>query len=148
MDNKPWEALVHNHRKPVHVNMSIPRLIETAIHKGEGSLSSAGALRVSTGKYTGRSPNDKFIVDTPSVHDNIWWDNNKSVTPEVFDRLLGRVQAYLQDREVFVQDLWAGADPEYRIPVRIVTQHAWHSLFAQNMFLRPPHEARAHMEPA
>jgi len=136
MDNKPWEALVHNHRKPVHVNMSIPRLIETAIHKGEGSLSSAGALSVSTGKYTGRSPNDKFIVDTPSVHDDIWWDNNNRISEAAFARLLKKVTDYLEDKELFVFHGFAGADSAHALPVRIINEYAWHNIFVQQLFLR------------
>ena len=90
-----------------------------------------------TGTYTGRSAGDKFVVREPSSEDKIWWgDYNRPIEPERFDGLKRRLQAYLQGRDVFVQDCYAGADPDYRLRVRVVTQHAWHSLFARNMFLR------------
>jgi phosphoenolpyruvate carboxykinase (ATP) len=94
-----------------------------------------------TGARTGRSPLDRFIVKDSSTASDVWWgDVNRPIGKDVFDGLHMRVAAYLRGREVFVQDLFAGADPNYRLPVRIVTEHAWHSLFARNMFVRPKPE--------
>ncbi|UEM20559.1 phosphoenolpyruvate carboxykinase [Skermanella mucosa] len=134
--------------KAAHWNYSAAGLYEQALVRGEATLAKGGPLVAITGQHTGRSPNDKFIVQEDSTSGDIWWGNvNKPITEEQFDRLHGRVAAYLQGREVFVQDLYAGADPEYRLPVRIVTQHAWHNLFARNMFIRPSAEDRMHFAP-
>src|SRR5207244_2525013 len=90
-------AIGIRHAADVYWNRSIPRLIEEALARGEGELAANGALTAQTGKYTGRSPGDKFVVDHPSYHDRIWWGNvNQPMTPEAFDRLHGRVCAYLQ----------------------------------------------------
>jgi len=130
------ELLLSNHLPPVHINMPIPCLIETSILRGEGALSATGALRVSTGKYTGRSPNDKFIVDTPDVHKDIWWDNNLKISETAFDRLLGKTLNYLEDKELFVFEGFAGADHGHALPVRIINEFAWHNVFVQQLFLR------------
>ncbi|MEB3205600.1 MAG: phosphoenolpyruvate carboxykinase (ATP) [Candidatus Sericytochromatia bacterium] len=131
----------------VHMNLSRAALIEEALKRGEGRLSAGGALVCETGHHTGRSPNDKFIVEEPSSKDRIWWGKvNRPVSEATFDRLLGRVQAYMQGREVFVQDLFAGADPQFRLPIRVVTQHAWHAAFANNMFVRPVGSERQGLE--
>jgi phosphoenolpyruvate carboxykinase (ATP) len=118
-------------------NRSTPALYEEAIRRREGALSHLGPLVVRTGQYTGRSAKDKFIVSEPSSEDKVWWgDHNKPFDPEHFERLKIRLQAYLQGRDVFVQDCYAGADPEYRLKLRVVTETAWHSMFARDMFLR------------
>jgi len=110
-----------------------------AVRRGEGEIGFGGAFVVNTGKHTGRSPRDKYIVDEDGTHDTVDWGSvNQPITPVQFAGLHQRVLAYLQGRELFVQDLYAGADPEYRLPVRVVTPSAWHSLFARNMFIRPP----------
>jgi phosphoenolpyruvate carboxykinase (ATP) len=94
---------------------------------------------VETGAHTGRSVQDKFVVDEPSVAADIWWGKvNQRMTVDRFNAFKGRVQAYLQGQELFTQDLYAGADPEYRVRVRLVTTQAWNALFARNMFIRPP----------
>ena len=96
-----------------------------------------GALVTRTGTYTGRSAGDKFVVREPSSEDKIWWgDYNRPIEPGHFDGLKRRLHAYLQGRDVFVQDCYAGADPDYRLRVRVISEHAWHSFFARNMFLR------------
>ncbi len=133
--------------KAAHWNLSVGALYEQALKRGEVALSKDGALVAITGQHTGRSPNDKFTVREETTEADIWWGPNKPFTEEAFDRLHARVTAYLQGREVFVQDLWAGADAAYRLPVRIVTQHAWHNLFAQNMFIRPALADRLAFEP-
>ena len=128
--------LLRKHSGPVHVNMAIPRLVETAILRGEGVLSASGALRVATGKYTGRSPNDKFIVDTVDVHNDIWWENNLRISEAAFDRLLATTIEYLEDKALFVFEGFAGADSTHALPVRVINEYAWHNLFVQQLFLR------------
>ena len=127
----------------IHWNLSAPALYQEAIRRNEGVVTAGGALNVATGIHTGRSPKDKFIVDTPSIHDHINWGNvNKPISEENFDSLFKKVTSYLQGRDVFVQDCFAGADPEYRLNVRVVTESAWPNLFAQNMFIRPSVEQK------
>jgi phosphoenolpyruvate carboxykinase (ATP) len=127
------------HLRPAHWNLTMPFLYEHAVRRGEGELGFGGAFVVNTGQHTGRSPRDKYIVDEAGTHDTVDWGSvNQPITPAQFNSLHNRMLAYLQGRELFVQDLYAGADPEYRLPVRVVTPSAWHSLFARNMFIRPP----------
>jgi phosphoenolpyruvate carboxykinase (ATP) len=121
----------------VHRNLSTPALYEESVKRGEGEVGHLGPFVVSTGKYTGRSANDKFVVKEPSSEDNIWWGPiNKPFEPRDFDLVRFGLRSYFQGREVFVQDCYAGADPRYRIKVRVITEEAWHSLFARNMFIR------------
>ena len=118
----------------IYWTLSTPALIERAIQRREGSLAHDGAIVVRTGHHTGRSANDKFLVDRGQ--DDIWWgDVNRPMSVEHFERLLLRVRSYLQNQDVFVQDTTAGAHPDYKLPVRIITEHAWHNLFARNMFI-------------
>lgn len=120
----------------VYWNLPDSALYEEAIFRNEAKLSCAGALIVNTGKHTARAAADKFIVKEESTESRIWWgEYNRPYSPEKFSQLMSRVQAYLQGEELFVQDCYAGADPEYRLPVRIITEKAWHSLFARNMFI-------------
>ena len=122
-------------------NLSPPLLVEAALGRGEGTLAEGGALVTLTGQHTGRSPKDKFIVEEPASVDDIWWGEvNAALTPARFGGLHKKMLAYLENRDLFVQDLHAGADPEYRLKVRVVSESAWHSLFARNMFLRPSHD--------
>ncbi len=122
----------------LHANLTAPALVAHALRKKEGQLSEDGALIVRTGVHTGRSVGDKFIVDEPSTTGSIWWGKvNQKLSEAKYQTLKGRVQAYLQGRELFTQDLFAGADPANRIRVRLVTTGAWQALFARNMFLRP-----------
>ena len=121
----------------VYYNLTEPNLIGHALRLKEGELGKGGTFLVSTGKYTGRSPNDKHVVRTPSVEDKIWWDNNKPMSPEGFDRLHDDMLAHMQGRDYFVQDLFGGADANHRLDVRVVTELAWHSLFIRHMLRRP-----------
>ncbi|MBE0453048.1 phosphoenolpyruvate carboxykinase [Roseovarius autotrophicus] len=121
----------------VHYNLLEPALVEAALKRGEGTLGRGGALLVSTGKFTGRSPKDKHIVRTPSVEDTIWWENNAAMSAQGFDALYDDMLAYMKDGEVFVQDLVGGADPALSINVRMVSELAWHSLFNRTMLRRP-----------
>ena len=121
-----------------HKQLSVGHLVEEALIRGEGTLSENGAMTVLTGKYTGRSPNDRFIVDTPSIHDQISWGKiNVSTSEEVFDRVFNKARAYLADKDVFVFDGFCGADPKYALSVRFINELASHSLFVHQMFIRP-----------
>ncbi len=132
----------------VHANETAPALVAHAIRKGEGALSADGAFSVRTGIHTGRSVADKFLVDELETSAEIAWGKiNQRMSRSHFTAFRGRVQAYLQGRELFVQDLYAGADPEHRIRVRLVTTGAWHALFARNMFLRPAEKELSGFEP-
>ena len=120
----------------IHANLTPPVLIEHALRRSEGILTDHGAFTAVTAPHTGRSAKDKFLVDEPGISDRIWWEKNARIDPAAFERLQEDVRAYLDAREVFVQDLFAGADPAYRLSVRFVTPNAWHALFVRNMFIR------------
>ncbi|MGY6409740.1 MAG: phosphoenolpyruvate carboxykinase [Alkalilacustris sp.] len=121
----------------VHYNLTEPALLTAALRRGEGELGLGGAFLVETTPHTGRSPKDKFVVRTSDVEDSIWWENNPPMEPAAFDRLEADMLAYLQGREVFVQDLHAGADPAHRLNVRLVAELAWHGLFLRHLLRRP-----------
>jgi len=132
----------------VYWNVSTARLYEAALRRHEGMVAHEGPLVVRTGGFTGRSPGDRYLIEEPTTGDSIWWgDVNKAYSSERFDHLHERMMAYLQGRDVFVQDVWSGADPRYRIPVRIITQYAWHSIFVRNMFIHATPEELASFEP-
>jgi phosphoenolpyruvate carboxykinase (ATP) len=120
----------------IHANLTPPVLIEHALRRSEGILTDRGAFTAVTAPHTGRSAKDKFLVDEPGISDRIWWEKNARIDPAAFERLQEDVRTYLDAREVFVQDLFAGADPAYRLSVRFVTPNAWHALFVRNMFIR------------
>ncbi|MCS7011865.1 MAG: phosphoenolpyruvate carboxykinase (ATP) [Anaerolineales bacterium] len=124
--------------RKVYWNLPTEALYEEIIFRGEASIAHLGPIVVHTGKHTARAANDKFVVREPENEDKIWWGQyNRPFAPDKFDELFARLQGYLQGRDVFVQDVYGGADPQYRLPVRIVTELAWHSLFARNMFIKP-----------
>ncbi|MEZ0395202.1 MAG: phosphoenolpyruvate carboxykinase (ATP) [Anaerolineales bacterium] len=124
--------------RKVYWNLPTEALYEEIIFRGEASIAHLGPIVVNTGKHTARAASDKFVVREPENEDKIWWGQyNRPFAPEKFDELFARLQGYLQGRDVFVQDAYGGADPDYRLPVRIVTELAWHSLFARNMFIKP-----------
>lgn len=131
----------------IYWNLSTPRLYEEAIRRREGRLAHLGPLVVRTGQHTGRSPNDKFVVREPTSESQIWWSKvNRSMEPNRFDALSLRMLAYLQGKDLFVQDCFVGADPRYRLPIRVITETAWHSLFARNMFIQAkPDELARHV---
>ena len=134
--------------RSVHANLSASALVAESLRRNEGRLSADGALMVQTGVHTGRSVQDKFVVDEPSVSGEIWWGKiNQPLSPEKFTVLKGRVQAYLQGHELFTQDLYAGADPANRVRVRLVSTGAWQALFARNMFIRPSEAELVGFEP-
>jgi phosphoenolpyruvate carboxykinase (ATP) len=122
----------------VHSNWPTARLIDTALRRGEGMLAENGALVVQTGAFTGRSPLDKYVVSNPSTEGEVWWGNvNHPVSAPVFDQLLDKALAHLAQREIFVFDGYAGASPADRLGLRVVTEKAWHALFAGTLFIRP-----------
>ena len=124
--------------RKVYWNLPMEALYEEALFRREGILSAQGPLVVNTGMHTARAASDKVIVRESASERHIWWGQyNQPYNPEKFNELFNRVQGFLQGRDVFVQDCYAGADPNYRLPVRIITELAWHSLFARNMFLTP-----------
>lgn len=119
-------------------NLTTESLYEEITFRKEARISYLGPIVANTGKHTARSANDKFIVKEPSSEENIWWGQyNRPFSPDKFNDVYNRMQGYLQGKDVFVQDCFAGADPNYRIPVRIIAEHAWHALFARNMFVLP-----------
>ena len=121
----------------VYHNLPTPALYEQIVRRREGLIAHLGPIVVRTGHHTGRSPDDKFIVSEESSHEKIWWsEGNKPFQVAKFDSLYHRLAAYLQGKDIYVQDCYAGADTRYRVPIRIVTEYAWHSLFARNMFIR------------
>jgi phosphoenolpyruvate carboxykinase (ATP) len=120
----------------IHPNLTPPMLIEHALRRGEGTLTNRGAFTAVTAPHTGRSAKDKFLVDDSGLVEHIWWEKNARLDAASFDRLQEDVRGYLDAREVFVQDVFAGADPAYRLAVRFITPNAWHALFVRNMFIR------------
>ena len=132
------EALGLDNLGEVYWNLPEEALYEEAIFRSEGKISRHGPFVVNTGKHTARAANDKVIVQETTTEGQIWWGQyNRPYSSEKFNDLSNRVQGFLQGRDLFVQDCYAGADPNYRLPVRIITEFAWHSLFARNMFLTP-----------
>jgi phosphoenolpyruvate carboxykinase (ATP) len=133
----------------VYWNLPPARLYEEAIRRAEAKIAAAGPLVAETGQYTGRSPNDKFIVREAGSESDIWWgDVNRGISEESFDRLHAKAVEHVDGRDLFVFDGYAGAHPAYRTSVRVVTEFAWHSLFAHNMFRRESNgEALRHFEP-
>ena len=119
-------------------NLSVPLLIEIAIYRKEGNLSSTGALSVKTGKFTGRSPDDKYIVDDEYTHNSVHWGKvNHSISEENFEKIFTRMKKYIEGKELFIFDGFVGADNKTRLPIRVITDKAWHNLFATQIFIRP-----------
>jgi len=133
----------------VHWNLVAPELIEAAIRRGEGRLADMGPFVAVTSPHTGRSPNDKFVVKEPGSEKDVDWGKvNQPISVEHFNTLLADVKAYLNGLpELFVQDLYCGADPAHRLSVRYVLPNAWHAAFVRNMFIRPDQEALATFAP-
>ncbi len=132
----------------VYWNLPAPALYEEAIFRNEGQMCHLGPLLVDTGKHTARAAADKFVVREQTTEDTVWWGQyNRPFNPESFSALHARLTGYLQGRDVFVQDVHGGADPDHRLAVRVITQKAWHSLFARTMFLKntTADQARRHV---
>ncbi|MGY8981645.1 MAG: phosphoenolpyruvate carboxykinase (ATP), partial [Cytophagales bacterium] len=122
----------------VYWNLKPAMLIEAAIKNGEGQLTDTGALSVSTGTFTGRSPKDRFIVKDDITKDAVWWGPiNRPMASIDFDRVYGRMMSYLEKEQVYVRDMYAGADKTHRLGVRFVTTMSWHNLFCYNLFIQP-----------
>ena len=122
----------------VYWNLPAEALYEELVFRGEGRIVRGGAVAVDTGRHTSRAALDKFIVREPSSEDRIWWgEYNRPLGSDTFELILSRMLGFLQERDLFVQDLHACAQAEYRLPIRVVTEYAWHSLFSRNMFLKP-----------
>ncbi len=118
-------------------NLCTPALYEHAMQRHEALLAHLGPLVVRTGQFTGRSPNDKYVVKEPSSQDNIWWGKvNQPIEEERYQALRSRLSAYFQGKDLYVEDCYVGADPATQLPIRVITETAWHKLFARNMFLR------------
>src|SRR5450432_4020322 len=122
-------------------NLGTAQLLEHAIQRREGSLASGGAFVVHTGQFTGRSPKDKFVVRDETTEANVQWGPvNQPLSQAHFDRLYSKMMAFWQGHDVYVQDCFVGADREYGMPIRVVSQLAWHNLFARQLFIRPDPE--------
>ena len=141
------EAHGFHNLKKVHWNFAPAALYEHAIARGEGRLAKDGPLVVITGQHTGRSPNDKFIVLDDVTATSVWWDNNKAMSPEAAKALHDAMLAYAEGRELYAKDLFAGADLGHRLPVRVITEFAWHSLFVHQLLIRPEPEQLAGFVP-
>lgn len=129
-------------------NLGTAPLVEQAVCRGEGLLAKDGPLVVATGRHTGRSAQDKFIVRDAETESSIWWENNKSMSPEHFAALKADFLAALaQKKTLFVQDLFGGSQPEHRVRVRVINELAWHSLFIRTLLVRPEEEALEGFEP-
>src|SRR5699024_2486957 len=135
--------------KGIQHNLSVPRLAEQILERGEGILTATGAVRAETGKYTGRSPKDRFIVRDEVCEDLIDWGSvNKPINEDVFNTLYEKVVSYLKDKEkLFHFKGYAGADAKYRVPIQVFNEYAWHNLFATQMFVRPSKEELQTLEP-
>lgn len=128
-------GLANLHR--IYWNLNTPSLYEEIIKRREGSIAHLGPVVVRTGQHTGRAAQDKFIVEEESSRESVWWGKvNKPFSKEKFELLFHRLQAYLQGKDLFVQDCFAGNDNQFRLPIRVITETAWHNLFARNMFIR------------
>ena len=127
----------------VYWNLSTAALYEEAVARREGTVAVGGPLVCRTGAHTGRSPRDRFLVDEPSSTEHVaWGDVNRSIGADRFEAVRRTVVEHLRGKDLFVQDCYAGADPTYRLPIRVVTERAWHSLFARHMFIREPDRAK------
>ncbi|UWQ05106.1 phosphoenolpyruvate carboxykinase [Aliiroseovarius crassostreae] len=131
----------------VYYNLMEPALVEAALKRDEGKLGKGGAFLVTTGKHTGRSPKDKFVVKTPSVEEHIWWENNPPMDPAKFDVLYQDMLEHMKGGDYFVQDLFGGADPAHRLDVRVVSELAWHNLFIRHLLRRPDRDELDEFEP-
>lgn len=124
--------------RQVYWNLPTEALYEEIVFRGEAKVTTMGPLVVNSGKHTARAALDKYIVREPGTEEHVWWgEYNRPLSSEKFTELFCRMQGYLQGRDLFVQDCYAGAHPDYRMPIRIVTENAWHALFARNMFILP-----------
>ncbi|SDH33445.1 phosphoenolpyruvate carboxykinase (ATP) [Desulfosporosinus hippei] len=135
-------------KAPVGRNIPVSKLVEIALARHEGMLTNTGALCCSTGNYTGRSPKDRFIVDDASIKGQIAWGKvNKPISPETFNKLYRRALEYLETKDYFVFDGFAGADDKYSMPIRVINEYAWHNIFVQQLFIRPTEKQLENHQP-
>ena len=138
MKSHPITDRVFDLASKTNKNLTLDQLLDSAVARGEGKITSTGALAGDTGKFTGRSPKDKFTVADSKTNDEVWWGNiNHKFNGDKFDALLERVINHYEDKEIFVRDAYACADPEYRLKVRVVNETAYQNLFVHHMFIRP-----------
>ncbi len=130
----------------LHKNLSIPELVELAVRDGD-KLASNGALVAYTGKYTGRTPKDKYVVEEPGTIDTVWWDNNASMSPETFQKLLAKANAYVAGKHLYQIDTYGGADPNHRIRARFLVERPYHAMFIKQLLIRPNEEELASYDP-
>jgi len=135
--DQPIETIGLKDLGEIRYNLGPAELYEAAIRLGEAHLTADGAIVAYTGQHTGRSPKDKFVVRDASTEGKVWWDNNKAISPAQFDALFADFMEAAKGKDLYVQDLEGGADPANRLPVRVITQYAWHSLFIRNLLIRP-----------
>jgi phosphoenolpyruvate carboxykinase (ATP) len=131
----------------IHWNLPAAALYETAVRRGEGEITDCGGLAVTTGRHTGRSPSDKFVVKDETTEGTVWWENNQALSAENFSRLKLDFLNHARDRELFVQDLYGGADADYRLPTRVICEFGWHGLFIRHLLIRPSAKEHAAFEP-
>ena len=137
MDSKILERYGIRNSGVIYRNLPTPALYAESVRNREGFIAHLGPYVVRTGQHTGRSPKDRFIVKEPTSEKNIWWGvENRPISKEKFEILYYRILAYLQGKQLYIQDCYAGADPVYRMPVRVINETAWHNLFVRNMFIR------------
>ena len=130
-----------------HWNLSPEKLQAITVEKGMGRETANGTLAINTGKFTGRSPQDRFLVEDDYTRDRVWWGKtNKAISPENFDYLQSEIEKYLSGKEIFVRDGFVCADPKYRMGVRTITEYPWSNMFIYNMFLRPTAEELEHFD--
>jgi len=143
------ESLGIQNAGTVHWNLTTPELYTAALTRNEGTLVHLGPLAVDTGRYTGRSPKDKYVVRDARSEDTVdWGPVNQPMRPDQFANVKRGILAATRERDLFVQDVFVGTHPSFRVPVRVVTEYAWHSLFIRNMFVRPTRRALERHEPA
>ena len=131
----------------IHWNSPAATLYETAVRRGEGEITESGGLSVTTGRHTGRSPGDKYVVKDETTETTVWWDNNQAMSPENFSRLKLDFFNHARGRELFAQDLYAGADTDYRLPTRVICEFGWHGLFIRHLMIRPKRDDHAAFVP-
>lgn len=144
MTNEELISAIETGANEIYQNLSTDELVQKSLQMGEGKLTDRGALAADTGEFTGRSPKDKFMVKDENTENTVWWgDVNQPISPEKFDSLLQKVLNHLKGKELFIRHANAGADPEYRINIQVVTESAYQNLFAKHLFLRPSAEEAA-----
>ena len=132
----------------VHRNLTVDQMVDLSVERKEGVVNSTGSLSVNTGKYTGRSPDDRFIVYDDKTHDTIGWGKvNHQFPSGKFEKLLEKMKNFVENKELFVLDAYVGADPDNRLPIRVINDHVWQNLFGSNLFIRPTEQELENHEP-